>query len=163
MPSDFPFFCEWEVFRLMSVNKGCCGHWAITLQSPLMVPPSPQPLQAHPTGYPKRLSVRKHRTLAPDGWGAHQRGDFNETRLLHLPVHRKYEAPSFEMSGFLCAVLSHFSCAQRFTSQWTVATGLLCPWGSPGKNAGVGCHALLQGIFLTQGLNPGLQHCRQIR
>ena len=30
---------------------------------------------------------------------------------------------------------------------------LLCPWDSPGKNTGVGCHALLQGIFLTQGLN----------
>ena len=31
---------------------------------------------------------------------------------------------------------------------------LLCPWDSPGKNTGVGCHFLLQGIFLTQGLNP---------
>ena len=30
---------------------------------------------------------------------------------------------------------------------------LLCPRDSPGKNTGVGCHALLQGIFLTQGLN----------
>ena len=28
---------------------------------------------------------------------------------------------------------------------------LLCPWGSPGKNTGVGCHALLQGVFPTQG------------
>ena len=34
---------------------------------------------------------------------------------------------------------------------------------SPGKNTGVGCHALLpQGIFPTQGLNPGLQYHRQI-
>ena len=32
----------------------------------------------------------------------------------------------------------------------------------PGKNTGVGCHALLQGIFSTQGPNPGLPHCRQI-
>ena len=32
----------------------------------------------------------------------------------------------------------------------------LCPWDSPGKNTAVGCHALLQGIFLTQGLNLGL-------
>ena len=31
---------------------------------------------------------------------------------------------------------------------------LLCPWNSSGKNIGVGCHALLQGIFLTQGSNP---------
>jgi len=33
---------------------------------------------------------------------------------------------------------------------------------SPGKNTGVGFHALLQGIFATQGLNPGLLHCRLI-
>ena len=33
---------------------------------------------------------------------------------------------------------------------------LLCPWDSPGKNTGVGCHALLQGIFPTQGSNPGI-------
>ena len=31
---------------------------------------------------------------------------------------------------------------------------------SPGKNTGGGCHALLQGIFLIQGLNSGLPHCR---
>ena len=33
---------------------------------------------------------------------------------------------------------------------------------SPGKNTGVGCHALLQGIFPTQALNLSLPHCRQI-
>ena len=32
----------------------------------------------------------------------------------------------------------------------------------PGKNTGAGCHSLLQGNFPTQGLNPGLPHCRQI-
>ena len=37
----------------------------------------------------------------------------------------------------------------------------LGPWNSPGKNTGVGSHALLQGIFPTQGSNPGLLHCRQ--
>ena len=33
---------------------------------------------------------------------------------------------------------------------------------SPGKSTGVGCHALLQGIFPIQGWNPGLLHCRQM-
>ena len=33
---------------------------------------------------------------------------------------------------------------------------------SPGKRTGGRCHSLLQGIFLTQGLNPGLLHCRRI-
>ena len=35
---------------------------------------------------------------------------------------------------------------------------LLCPWNFPGKNTGMGCHALLQGIFLAQGSNPSLLH-----
>ena len=39
---------------------------------------------------------------------------------------------------------------------------LLCPWVFPGKNAGVSCHFLLQGIFLTQGPNLDLLHCRQM-
>ena len=39
---------------------------------------------------------------------------------------------------------------------------LPCPWDSPGKNTGVGCHFLLQGIFPTQGSNVGLPHCGQI-
>ena len=39
-------------------------------------------------------------------------------------------------------------------------TRLLCSWDSPGKNTGVGCHFLLQGIFPTQGSNPSLLHCQ---
>ena len=41
-------------------------------------------------------------------------------------------------------------------------TRLLCPWDFPGKNMGVSCHFLLQGIFLTQESNLGLPHCRQM-
>ena len=40
--------------------------------------------------------------------------------------------------------------------------GLYSPWNSPGQNTGVGNLSLLQGIFPTQGSNPGLMHCRQI-
>ena len=40
-------------------------------------------------------------------------------------------------------------------------TRLLHPLNFPGKNTGVGCHFLLQEIFLTQGSNPGLLHCKQ--
>ena len=40
--------------------------------------------------------------------------------------------------------------------------GLYSPWNSPGKNIGVGSLCLHQGIFLTQGSNPGLPPCRQI-
>ena len=52
---------------------------------------------------------------------------------------------------------------QFLATLWTVAARLLCPWDFPGKNTRVGYHFLLQGIFPTQGLNPGLPllHGRQ--
>ena len=40
--------------------------------------------------------------------------------------------------------------------------GLYSLWNSPGQNTGVDSLSLLQGIFPTQGLNPGLPHCRWI-
>ena len=40
--------------------------------------------------------------------------------------------------------------------------GLYSPWNSPDQNTGVGSLSLLQGIFPTQGSNPGLLHCRRI-
>ena len=56
----------------------------------------------------------------------------------------------------VCAqLLSH---VQLFATPWTVAHH----GDSPGKNTGMDCHAVLQGIFPTQGSNPGLPHFRQI-
>ena len=46
-------------------------------------------------------------------------------------------------------------------ASWTVPARLIHPWDFPAKSTGVGCHFLLQGIFLTQGSNLGLLHCRQ--
>ena len=43
--------------------------------------------------------------------------------------------------------------SNSFLTPWTVAHQAPLPWDSPGKNTGVGCHFLLQGIFLMQGLN----------
>ena len=57
---------------------------------------------------------------------------------------------------------SSLSGVQLSATPWTVAHWLLCPWDSPGKNTGVGCHSLLQGILPTQGLYSGLSDCRQI-
>ena len=52
------------------------------------------------------------------------------------------------------------SCSVVSDSLWP--HGLYSPWNSPGQNTGVGSLSFLQGIFPTQGLNPGLLHCRQI-
>ena len=51
------------------------------------------------------------------------------------------------------------SCSVMYDSLWP--HGLYSPWNSPGQNTGVGSLSLLQGIFPTQGSNPGLPHCRQ--
>ena len=48
---------------------------------------------------------------------------------------------------------SRFSLVQLYATLWTVPARFLCPWDSPGKNTGVNCHVLLQGIFPTQGSN----------
>ena len=52
---------------------------------------------------------------------------------------------------FHCAVRM-LSCVHSATP-WTVTPQAFCPWDFPGKNTGVGCHFLLQGIFPTQGSN----------
>ena len=58
-------------------------------------------------------------------------------------------------------MLSHFSHFWLFATVW-LPTSLLCPWDSLSKNTGVGCRALLQEIFPTQGLKPGLPHYKRI-
>ena len=57
---------------------------------------------------------------------------------------------------------SLFSCVQLLAILWPANHQAPLSRNSPGKNTGVGCHVLLQGTFLTQGLNPHLLHCRQI-
>ena len=61
----------------------------------------------------------------------------------------------YEGSSVSCLVISDS------VIPWTVATRLLCPCNSAGKNIRVGFHFFLQEIFPTQGLNLGLLHCRQ--
>ena len=55
-----------------------------------------------------------------------------------------------------CVCAKSLSRVRLSVIPWTKAPRLLCLWDSPDKNTGVGCHSLLQGIFLTQGSNLGL-------
>ena len=68
--------------------------------------------------------------------------------------------PSERTKGPGVYVLVTQSCL--FVTPWTVAHQAPLSWNSPGNNTGVGCHSLLQGIFPTQGSNPGLLPHRQI-
>ena len=59
----------------------------------------------------------------------------------------------------MCSSTGNESCS--VLSDCLQAHELYSPWDSPGQNTGVGSLSLLQGIFPTQGSNPGLPHCRQ--
>ena len=61
----------------------------------------------------------------------------------------------------MCKSVSHSVVSNPIQPQGEPAR-LLYPWNPPGKNTGVVCHSFLQGIFPTQGLHPGLLHCRQV-
>ena len=76
------------------------------------------------------------------GWGLQDRKEFTPVLCVGLLI------------ILSSRMLSH---VQLFVIPWTVwPTRLLCPWDFQGKNTGMGCHFLLQGIFPIQGLNLGL-------
>ena len=68
--------------------------------------------------------------------------------------------PPGKVAGSKSVSRSVVSDSLRACELWPAS--LLCPWNSPGKNTGMGSHSFLQEIFLIQGSNPGLLHCRQI-
>ena len=58
------------------------------------------------------------------------------------------------------SILSHPVMSDSLWPHGLYPSRLLCPWDSPGQNTGMGCHSLLQGIFLIQGSNPHLLQWR---
>ena len=79
--------------------------------------------------------------------------------ILHLSVKAKhlYRILEWKWNNMIC--LNYFFFYVKAPCK---LARILCPWDSPGKNIGVGCHSLPQGIFPTQGSNPGLLYHRQI-
>ena len=83
-------------------------------------------------------------------------------RYTHLPGLERRSGSWTLMSLFpyLFESESHLVWSNSLWPPWMLAHQVY-PWNSPGKNTGVSCHSLLQEIFLTQGLNPGLLLCRR--
>ena len=63
---------------------------------------------------------------------------------------------------FLSSLFCYSIVSRSVVSDSLWPHGLYNPWNSPDQNTRVGSLSLLQGIFPTQGSNPGLPHCRQI-
>ena len=84
--------------------------------------------------------------------GSHHNWAENRFSTYSLPQHMSFPwsyLVIINLSKPTCGVLSHFSHVRFCATLWT---------DHPGKNTGVGCHALLQGIFPTQGSNLRLLH-----
>ena len=78
----------------------------------------------------------------------------NQFIWLSKKISRLHSFLSFLMPLCVCVrALSCFSRVWLFGTPWTVACQAPLSIHSPGKYTGVGCHALLQGLFLIQGLN----------
>ena len=73
---------------------------------------------------------------------------------------RERKRSLIKVFSIIYKIVKSLSRVRLFVTSQTVAYQA-CPWDSPGKSTGVGCHFLLQGIFPTQGSNLGLSHCRQ--
>ena len=81
-----------------------------------------------------------------------------------VPIFLTGNAEYIKYSGILQYMYVSI-CAQSCPTQRSYGlqpARLHCPWNSPGKHTGVGCHFLLQGVFLIQGWNLRLLHCRQM-
>ena len=70
--------------------------------------------------------------------------------------------PYFAAFVIMCAVLSCSVMSDSLQPHGMQPARLLCPWGFSRQEYWSGCPALLQGIFPTQGSNPGLPHCMKI-
>ena len=86
------------------------------------------------------------------------------TRVSHIvdrcfTVWATREVPWGYLYTYCCCLVSKW-CPVLLQPHGLLPVRFLCSWDFPGKNTGVGCHFLLQGIF--QGLNPQVLHCRQI-
>ena len=84
----------------------------------------------------------------------------DRTYVFHVGRLILYNWVPWEAFGRLCVSVAQLR--PTLATLWTVARRLLCPWNSPGKDPGVGCHFLFQGIFQTKRLNLDLLHCKCI-
>ena len=86
--------------------------------------------------------------------------NFLHFTIKKLQTHTKVETLVTMLTIVIIVTKEGESCS--VVSDFLRPHGLYSPWNSLGQNTLVGSHSLLQGIFPTQGSNPGLPHCRRI-
>ena len=86
-------------------------------------------------------------------WGYEWQNDNLAIPQKEIPLYMQNKIENISIS---CSVMS-----EPLWPHGLSPARLRCPWELTGKNTGVGCHFLLQGVFPTQGSNLDLLHCRQ--
>ena len=94
--------------------------------------------------------------------GSMQWLDLHLLCLLHWQVGASLLVPPGKSTEEFLSVVSHSLVSNSLRPHVLGPASLLYPWNSVGKNSRMGSCSLLQGIFWTQGSNPGLPHCRWI-
>ena len=156
---------DWAIFIALPVSpvpihiiyqKGPKGHfWPNQFNS----------VQNRPSCLLNPLEILVGRTPreGQEGWGSGwdgRGGDRGTWRSFQQELFAKQQGSYFSILTTHClswCVWKSLSHVWLFATPWTI-----CPWNSPGHDTGVGSPSLLQGVFPTQRLNPGLPHCRQI-
>ena len=105
------------------------------------------------------FTIHQHESAMGTTWKCSDSQMFENLWLTIFPKispfsHLKEERASSKGTSACVCVLSCFSRVWLFATLWTVAQQAPLSMGFSSKNTGVGCHALLQGIFPTQGSNP---------
>ena len=124
-------------------------HWAWSLaviyrRGAMRMPPNQDPRSWRILGVEALRSQDRHRQ--------HQPLAFSKT----TPGHRLARGSESGWVRVFRVPSRSIVSVRLFATPQTVACRLLCPWDFPGRNTGVACHFLLQGIFLTQGSSPHL-------
>ena len=78
--------------------------------------------------------------------------------LVHREMIKGFSSWPFRFKSTGAHVLSHFSGVRLCVTLWTIAHRLLCPWDSPGRHTGVGCHAMKwQNLVIVWGIRDFIE------
>ena len=122
---------------------------------PMPLPGPPAPLLQKSVSCPAPNLSSAHQELAHGSWRVGGRGGI-------LDMLASSSAPFPPSPSHLPWVRALITQLGLTFCERSPPGSALCPWDSPGKTTGVGCHSFLQEIFPTQGSKPGLLHYRQI-
>ena len=156
VPLPALFFLSFNTWETRGICLAC---WGICDWRAFWAPKFPLLTSAPPAGFKQTRSHFPSLALHPLTIARPHNSPFGKTPILSLPsgLHRQpglgCRLSTPKQLFYLCVYAKSLSHVQLFTTLWTIACQAPLSMRFSSKNTGVGCHFLLQGIFLTQGSN----------